>query len=101
MPEKEKRVFFVCKSRNCQEAKKYKTRCTISTMGTAVSELNCDSLNRRQFCVQYSNPMLIQMSNTPNWQVSPDKPGDRNKMQKAKVEEARFYVDNPDFLEVM
>jgi hypothetical protein len=44
--------------------------------------------------------MIVDISNTPNWQVSPDKPGDRNKIKKAKESEVAFYVDNPDFLEV-
>jgi len=97
---KDKGIFLVCKSRNCQEAKKANMRCTIRVMPTATHFPDID-LNRRKFCVLYSTGLIVDVSNTPNWQVSPDKPGERSKMQKAKVAEARFYVDNPDFLEVM
>jgi hypothetical protein len=51
--------------------------------------------------------IILETSNTPNWVESPDKPGERNKMQKAKAqaEQAKkydedFYVENPEFLEV-
>ena len=99
MPEKDKGIFLVCKSRNCQEAKQAKMRCTIRVMPTVSHSPDID-LNRRKFCVLYSAGLIVDISNTPNWQVSPDKPGDRNKIKKAKESEVAFYVDNPDFLEV-
>lgn len=99
MPET-KRIFLVCKSRNCQEAKWSKIRCTISFMSTT-GHLPLDiELNRRKFCVLYSSPSIVDFSNTPHWQVSPDKPGDRNKLMKKKKAAVDFYINNPDFLEV-
>jgi hypothetical protein len=99
---KAKRIFLVCKSKNCLEAKRAGVRCIISMMPTATgSALNyARSLNNRKFCTLYTIPALLKSTNTPNWQVSVDKPGLRKQLQKAKEAEVSFYVDNPDFLEV-
>ena len=99
MPVQKNRVFLVCRSKNCQEAKKAHVRCTLSVMQTETG-MTAFHLNRRKFCTLYTIPEIVDNHNTPNWQESPDKPGERNKMQKAKKEEECFYVDNPDFLEV-
>jgi hypothetical protein len=60
-----------------------------------------EELNRRKFCVHFSIPAIIETTNTPNWIISPDKPGLRKLTQKAKEEDRNFYLDNPDFLEVV
>jgi hypothetical protein len=101
-----KRILLVCKSKNCQEAKKAKVRCTIS-MPRSVTGMEAFTLNRRKFCTFYSTQMILETSNTPNWVVSPDKPGERNMREKAKVQadqakkdDEDFYIENPEFLEV-
>lgn len=100
---KENRIFLVCKSKNCDEAKRSGVRCTISRMYKETDIISgglTQSLNQRKFCVLYSEPAIIKISNTPNWCVSTDKPGKRKQLQKAQEAEQKFYAENPDFLEL-
>jgi hypothetical protein len=101
--EKGKRIFLVCRSKNCEEAKRSGVHCTISRMYVASDVLESnygDYLNRRRVCVLYSTPAIINTVNTPDWRVSPDKPGRRKLIERERVEEQKFYTDNPDFLEM-
>jgi hypothetical protein len=96
-----KRVFFVCKSKNCLESKRASTRCTISMMQSVNPSRHVeDELNQRKLCIFYSHPDIVRNSNTPHWVISEDKPGERTKMQRAKKDRDSFIVDHPEFLEV-
>jgi hypothetical protein len=100
---KGKRVFLVCRSKNCDEAKKSGVRCTISRPETAPdTTLNdyANALNRRKLCILYSAEVIVALSNTPNWHISSDKPGRRKLIQQAQENEQKVYTDNPDFLEL-
>ncbi len=59
-----------------------------------------DELNERKLCLMYSHPHIVRISNTPKWILSPERPGERNKIQKAKADTDSFIIDNPEFLEV-
>jgi hypothetical protein len=94
------RVFLVCHSKNCTEAKRSRKRCTISCMETAAFSSLDKYLNKRMFCVLYTNEFIIKSSNTPNWKFSTEKPGLRKITESAKKSDASFLVENPEFLEV-
>jgi hypothetical protein len=49
--------------------------------------------------VFYTDGWLLDNSNTPNWQLSPQKPGQRNQKEKAKSE--YVGIDSSEFLEVI
>ncbi len=96
---KPKRVFLVCHSKNCKEAKRAHTRCTISMMELAVGSPSY-MLNRRKFCVLYSSPEILNSANTPQWKISPDKPGERTLKEREQKAEQEFIQNNPEFLEI-
>ena len=96
--EKPKRVFLVCRSKNCEEAKRARVRCTISMPEVGGSPEY--TLTRRRFCTMYSTPEILETSNTPDWKISPDKPGERTLKRREKKAEQDFIQNNPDFLEI-
>jgi hypothetical protein len=96
--EENKRIFFVCRSKNCPDAKRTRTRCTIST--SEEFGLFAFTLNDRKMCIKYSFPLIVETSCTPLWVESPDKPGRKKILENQKNDEAEFLVNNPDFLEV-
>jgi len=95
----ENRRFFICRSKNCRESKLHRARCTLSVQDGALSSLVANDLNKRRFCVFYTDGWLLDNSNTPNWQLSPQKPGQRNQKEKAKSE--YVGIDSSEFLEVI
>jgi hypothetical protein len=97
--EENKRIFLVCRSKNCPEAKITRTRCTIS-MSKMIGGVEEWSLNNRKLCLRFSTPVIVAQVVTPVWVVSPDKPGRKKILENQKNDEAEFLVNNPDFLEV-
>lgn len=95
----ENRCFFICRSKNCRESKLHRARCTLSVPNTALTFMVANDLNERRFCVFYTHSLLLNNTNTPNWQLSPQKPGQRNQNEKAKSE--YVGIDSSEFLEVI
>ena len=97
--EKAKRVFLVCKSKKCNVSKKTRIRCTLSMIQPHLVDTDKE-LNKRKFCPVFSTETVLGIV-CPHWVVSPDKPGERKRVQQAQESEVDFYIKNPDFLEVV
>ena len=102
MPES-KRLFLVCRSKNCSESKRSGVRCTISMMHSeAVYDKQiAEDLTKRRFCTLYQTELLLSISNTPKWQVSEEKPGRKNLLQRQKQQNVDLFAENTDFLEIL
>ena len=81
------RIFLTCRSKNCEETKFSKIRCTISMMNmqSRTDKQIASGLTDRRFCTMF-NTAITLISNTPDWKVSPDKPG-RKKLLAAERNE--------------
>lgn len=96
----DKRHFLVCHSKNCSKAKHNK-RCTMSGVPDYGSlGDHARQFNAIKFCMFYTNSTVLTHIATPNWRVSPHKPGHRKIMQMHKAEQAEAEA-NPDFLEIL
>jgi hypothetical protein len=99
MKVKQKREFYVCRSKNCEEAKRSGIRCTITMMPGIIADQS-RYLNKRKLCLQYSSPTIVESSNKPNWKLSKDKPGERTLKKREEKAQQDFIQNNPEFLEI-
>jgi hypothetical protein len=96
---KDKRQFLVCHSKNCRHAK-HNERCTISAVPYYGSlEDHAKQYNAIKLCMLYTNPTMLNFISTPNWKLSPQKPGLRKRIHMQKAQQAEEEA-NPDYLEL-